>query len=263
MLADITLHPAFPKEEFDILQQQTTVGLLISTKTPEYLADREFRRQLYGDHPYARTVTGEVEDVRSIKIDDMKKWFETNVRPDNAVLYMAGDITLDKAVKLAEKHLGGWKAEGKFTPPTLTALPGQNATHIYLYDRPGSEQSQIRVGHLSIKRDSPDYASGRVLSNILGGGFNSRLNKAIRVEKGLTYGARGGIAARRFSGEFQISTFSKTATTADAVTTILEVVDKIQPRRPATPNWPTPRPTSRAPSPVSARRPIRSSTTCG
>jgi len=228
LLADITLNPVFPKDEFDILLQQTTVGLLISTKTPEYLADREFRRQLYGDHPYARTVSGEVEDVRTIKLDDMKQWWKTHVRPDNAVLYLAGDIKIDQAVKLAEKHIGGWKADGPFTPPTLAALPGQNATHIFLYDRPGSEQSQIRVGHLSIKRDHPEYAAGRVLSNILGGGFNSRLNKAIRIEKGLTYGARGGIAARRFAGEFQISTFSKTATTADAVNTILEVVDKMQ-----------------------------------
>jgi len=135
---------------------------------------------------------------------------------------------MDDAMRLAEKHLGSWKGEGKFTPPTLAALPGNNATHIYLYDRPGSEQSQIRVGHLSIKRDNPQYASGRVLSNILGGGFNSRLNKAVRVEKGLTYGARGGISARRFAGEFQMSTFSKTATTAEAVKTLLEVVDKIQ-----------------------------------
>lgn len=233
LLADIVLNPTFPKDEFDILSQQTTVGLLISTKTPEYLADREFRRQLYGDHPYARTVTGEVEDVRAIKIDDMKHWFTTHVRPDNAVLYFAGDITPDAAVKLAEKYLGGWKADGKFTPPSLASTPGQNATHIYLYDRPGSEQSQIRVGHLSIKRDNPDYASGRVLSNILGGGFNSRLNKAIRVDKGLTYGARGGISPRRFAGEFQISTFSKTASTAETLSTILEVVDEIQAGKPS------------------------------
>ena len=232
LLADLAQNPTFPKEEFDILSSQTLVGLVISTKTPEYLADREFRRRIYGEHPYARTVTGEVSDVRAIKIEDMKAWFTANVRPDNCVLYLAGDLDADKGFELAEKHLGGWKVEGKMSPPPLPSLSDTQNTHVFLYDRPGSEQSQIRVGHLSIQRTSPDYCKAKVMSNILGGGFNSRLNDAIRVKKGLTYGARGGINARRFAGEFQISTFTKTDKTGETVQAILDVVDKLQAENP-------------------------------
>ena len=97
-----------------------------------------------------------------------------------------------------------------------------------LYDRPGSEQSQIRVGHVSIGITDPSYSQAMVMSSILGGSFNSRLNKAIRVDKGLTYGARGGLSARRFAGEFQISTFSKTVSTADTIRTIIDVVKTMQ-----------------------------------
>jgi zinc protease len=232
LLADMARNPVFPKEEYNILSSQTLVGLAISTKTPEYLADREFRRRIYGDHPYARTETGEVSDVRAIKVDDMKEWFAANVRPDNCTLYLAGDIRSDAGFALAEKYLGDWSSEGELNLPSLPSLPEVNDTQILLYDRPGSEQSQIRVGHVSIGRTDPDYSKAMVMSSILGGSFNSRLNKAIRVDKGLTYGARGGLAARRFAGEFQISTFSKTVSTADTIQVILDVVKTMQDENP-------------------------------
>ena len=232
LLAEMACNPVFPKEEYNILSSQTLVGLAISTKTPEYLADREFRRRIYGDHPYARTVTGEVSDVRAIKVDDMKEWFAANVRPDNCTLYLAGDVTPDAGFALAEKYLGDWKSEGDLNLPVLPPMPEIKDTQILLYDRPGSEQSQIRVGHVSIGRTHPDYSKAMVMSSILGGSFNSRLNKAIRVDKGLTYGARGGLSAQRFAGEFQISTFSKTVSTADTIQVILDVVKTMQEENP-------------------------------
>ncbi len=228
LLRDVIENPTFPKDEFDIMQKQTRMGLLVSTKTPEYLAERELRRQLYGNHPYSRTTTGELEDLDKITIDAMKAWWAQHVRPENAVFYLAGDITPSDGFKLAEKYLASWKVEGKFTPPTIAAIPERSATHIYLYDRPGSVQSQIRVGHLSITRSDPMYFSSRVMANIFGGGFNSRLNKAIRVDKGLTYGARGGVEAKRFAGEFRVSTSTKTPTTADTIKEILSEIEKMR-----------------------------------
>ncbi|MCG8404305.1 MAG: insulinase family protein [Phycisphaerales bacterium] len=228
LMSDVIQNPTFPGEELNILTQQTRMGLLVSVKTPEYLADRQLRRRLYGDHPYSRTTTGELEDIDGIKAEDLKGWWSEHLRPENSILYVAGDITPPDGFKLAEKHLAKWKVKGAYEPPTLAQLPEVADTHIYLVDRPGSVQSQIRVGHLSVTRRDSDYFVSRVLGNILGGGFNSRLNKAIRVEKGLTYGARGGFNARRFAGQFVISTFTKTPTTAETVQTILDEVDKIQ-----------------------------------
>ncbi len=228
LLRDVVENPTFPKDEFDVFMKQTRMGLLVSTRTPEYLAERQLRKQLYGDHPYSRTTTGELEDLDNVTIDEMKAWWSQNIRPENAVFYLAGDITPSDGFKLAEKHLGSWKVEGKFTPPTIAKVPDRGPTHIYLYDRPGSVQSQIRVGHVGITRSDPMYFPSRVMANIFGGGFNSRLNKAIRVDKGLTYGARGGVNARRFAGEFSVSTFTKTPTTADTVKVILSEIDKMR-----------------------------------
>lgn len=234
LLTEVVQQPTFPKDEFDILQQQTRMGLMVSTKTPEYLADRAFRRQLYGDHPYARTATGELEDLGKVKVEDLKAWWAKNLRPDNAVMYVAGDITPAGAFKLIDKHLGDWKVAGALEASALANIPAKKATHIYIVDRPGSVQSQIRIGHIGIVRKSPLYFVSRVLSTIFGGSFNSRLNKAIRVEKGLTYGARGGLRPRRFAGQLLISTFTKTASTAEAIRTILDEIKKIQSDPPTT-----------------------------
>jgi len=228
LLADVVENPTFAKDELSLLKQQTRMGLLVSTKRPEYLADRELRRLMFGDHPYSRTATGELEDIDNVKIEDLKAWWAEHLRPDNAVMYVSGDIMPAKAFELVEKHLGDWKAEGEFEPSTPAKIPERKATHIYIVDKPGLTQCQIRLGHLGIMRKNSAYFTSRVLSSIFGGSFNSRLNKAIRVEKGLTYGANGTLRPRRFAGQLQISTFTKTASTAQTIQVILDEIKKIQ-----------------------------------
>ena len=73
-----------------------------------------------------------------------------------------------------------------------------------------------------------------MLTQIFGGSFGSRLNESLRVKKGLTYGANGGFRPSKFAGTFEIGTFSKTESTADAVRATLEEVQNLQ-SQPATP----------------------------
>ncbi len=228
LLAEVVRTPTFPDSELEILRQQTLLGLMIQARTPEYVADRELRQRLYGSHPYSRTPTGEPSDVQAISTDDLKKWWGTLVRPDSAVLYVAGDVSSAKAFEVARQKLGDWKVEGEKPAPKMASIPEPSATHIYLVDRAGSVQSQIRVGHLGITRKQPEYFTGLVLSQVFGGSYSSRLNKAIRIEKGLTYGASGGFSASRFAGTFRVSTFTKTPTTAETLKVILSEIDRMR-----------------------------------
>lgn len=232
LLAEVVLEPTFAEDEFKVMQQQQVMGLMISSKEPSYLADREFRKRLYGDHPYSRTATGEVEDVQRLKPAMAADWWKTFARPDQAVLYIAGDVKPEAAIELATKFLGGWKADGTAPQISMPTPPVPGKTHIFLMDRPGSVQSQIRVGHLGVTRDHPKYFATRVFNQIFGGAFDSRLNKAIRVEKGLTYGAGGGFSPQRFGGELRCSTFSKTPQTAETVKVLMEVVRGMQEKPP-------------------------------
>ena len=145
-----------------------------------------------------------------------------------ATLIFSGDIELDKAVELAEGALGAWKAEGPKPEFKLPEIPATGATHIVLVDRPGSVQSQIRVGAMGPTRRDPSYFTAAFVSGYFGGAFGSRLNEVIRVKKGLTYGAHGGFKPMRFAGQFNVTTFSKTETTAPAVQAVLEEITRLR-----------------------------------
>ena len=233
LLGEVALEPTFPKEEFKKLYKQTRTGLVIAGETPSYLANRELRRRLYGEHPYARNVTGEIEDLDRLKVADLKAWWRRFARPDTAVLIFAGDIDQTRAMELATKTFGEWKVPGERTEIKLPEPPKPSATHIYLVDRPGTPQAQIRLGQLGISRKHRRYFTTKVVNGYFGHGFASRLNKTIRVQKGLTYGIWGGYSASRFAGRFSISTFSKTASTGKAVRAVLEEIKRLKKEGPS------------------------------
>jgi zinc protease len=236
LLAEAALHPTFPAEEFEKLRKQVRASLAISENNPGYQAERELRRRLFGDHPYSREDTGTAADVDALKVDDLKGWWTTFARPDQAVLIFAGDVTPEHALELAQKAFGpdAWMAATPEPPKVaLPPLPDRSPTHIYLVDRPGSIQSELRVAQLSITRKSPLYFTTRMVDGYFGRGFGARLNKSLRVDKGLTYGISGGMSPMRMAGRFMISTFSKTDSTPQALRAILDEIKRLRVDKPS------------------------------
>ena len=228
LMAEAVLTPTFNEKEFTKLKAQSRAGLAVAEGTAEYAAEKALRKQLYDKHPYARTESGEMADLDALKVEELKPWWTQIARPDMATLIFSGDVELDQAVALAENALGTWKSEGAKPEFKLAEIPAPQATHIYLVDRPGSVQSQIRVGQLGLTRRDPKFFTSTVVSGYFGGAFGSRLNEVIRVKKGLTYGAHGGFSARRFAGDFHVSTFSKNETTAQAVQAVLDEIKRLR-----------------------------------
>ncbi len=227
LLAEVVRAPTMPVDEFKKLKRQARTGLVVSSRSPDYLADRQLRRQLFGEHPYSRSAGGELNDLDGLDRLAVQQWWEDNARPDVATLIFAGDIDIATAGPLARKLFADWSSSSESPEPTLPPVPERQKTHIYLVDHPGA-QSQIRVGQIGITRDDPGYFTSRVVSGYFGGAFSSRLNETIRVEKGLTYGARGGFYASKRAGRFLVSTFSKIATTAEAVEAIIAEIKRLQ-----------------------------------
>ncbi|MFH1615882.1 MAG: pitrilysin family protein [Planctomycetota bacterium] len=234
LLGEVVLQPTFSADEFSKLRNQILTSLAVSSTEPDYIAEREFRRRLYGKHPYSRTAVGEIEDVNALRVEDLKSWWEEAVEPGEAVLIFAGDIEHDRAMGLARKTFGSWPAKANHIIPRLPELSEPNNTTIYLVDKPDSTQSQIRTGQIGITRhEQPDYFVSRIVSNYFGWSFNSRLNRTIRVERGLTYGVWGGYTAKRFAGAFEAGTFSKTETTVQAVKAVLEEIERLRTVQPS------------------------------
>jgi zinc protease len=233
LLAEVVRSPTFPEAEFAKLRKQVLSALAIANREPATKADRELGKRLFGAHPYGRTVTGEPDDVQAVTVDDMKAWWQTAARPDQAVLLISGDVEPAAARRLAETAFGDWQVTGTVQTQRLPDPPAAGPTHIYLVDQPGAIQSQIRIAQRGPRRDDAEYPGYRVISDYFGGSFSSRLNEVIRVQKGLTYGARGGFMPARFDGRFLVSTFSKTESTAAAVKAALGEIARLRTEPPS------------------------------
>jgi len=229
LMAEVVQQPTFVQEEFDKLKKQILTSLKIASQQPRYLAEKQFRKVVYGEHPYSRTEAGSIENVEALCTADLKTWHAGFVRPEDATIILAGDITEEQAVALVKKYFGNWKAASGKPELELSPMPDPQETHIYIVDRPGSMQSEIRVGQPGITRHTPeDYFVSRIVSNYFGWAFNSRLNESIRVQKGLSYGASGGYNAKNLAGEIKAGTFTKNDTTAEAVQTVIDEIERLK-----------------------------------
>jgi zinc protease len=228
LMGEVVRRPTFPRAELGLLKKQREMELMYQEKEPGYRASSELWRRIFGDHPYARVSTGRRKDVGRIRRGDLVKWWTTFARPDAAVLYIAGDVPADRAFALAEQYFGGWTAVGPMPEVDVPPLPERRDTHIYLVGNRGAAQSEIRVGQTGVSLYDPDYYKADVFSQIFGGAFSSRLNKAIRIKGGRTYGARGGFSAGRFGGRFVSSTSTRTESTVETVRDMLAVIDSMR-----------------------------------
>lgn len=229
LLSEVVLEPTFDTGEFGKLLTQELTDLKINEQDPSFLATKYFDKELFGQFPYARTVEGSADDLAKLTPDDLKQWWAEFAHPKQATLIFAGDITKDQAVDLAKRYLGQWEATVAEPTVKLADIPKAAATEIYLVDRPGSAQAQIKVGQFGMTRhDQPDYFIGMVAGSYFGGSFHSRLNQSIRVERGLTYGAWGRFLPKARAGTFEISTFTKNESTAETIKVILEQIHEFQ-----------------------------------
>jgi zinc protease len=233
LLAEVVSAPKFDAKEFRTLRDQTATGMAIAEKTPAVMAERRFDRALWGSHPYGRPAEGTSEDLKGLAPEALREWWSTFVRPETSVLYLTGDIDPKGALALAERYLGAWEAEGEPLDVPLPDLEPPSGTRILLVDKPGAIQSEIIAGHEGITRRHPLFATGSVLSQVFGGAFSSRLNDVIRVQKGLTYGASGGLSSQRFGGQFRVRTFTKTPTTAETVQAVIDEVARMRTEPPS------------------------------
>ena len=229
LMAEAARRPVFPEEEFETLRRQRVSSLSVQESDPSQMAERELNARIFGDHPYARPATGRRADVEALTLDTVREWWRTFLRPDAAVLYVAGDIGPNEAFERAEAAFGDWKPSEEERPDVeLPSIPEPEETHIYLVDQPGAVQSHIQLGQTSITRGHPDYHFSRVYSQVYGGGPGGRLFQVVRAERGLTYGAYGLVIPHRFAGKFFTATFTETANTVETVEAVLEVLDSMR-----------------------------------
>lgn len=217
LLAEIVRRPAFPAEQVTRLRDEQLATILQRRKEPGALADDMAARVIFGsDVPYARPVIGVEDSVRTLDRDAVGDYYRDRYRPGGGALVLTGDIDSEQVRDLVARTFGGWDA-GAPAPPDFEVRPHVETTTVFVVDRPGAVQSEIRIGHVGVERHHPDYFPLRVFNTILGGSFTSRLNMNLREKHGFTYGARSRFSFRKRPGPFIVEAAVETDATARAV----------------------------------------------
>ncbi|MBK6426963.1 MAG: insulinase family protein [Blastocatellia bacterium] len=228
LLADVIMNPKFADEEIDRARTQTLSGLQVARSSAGSVANEVFDRVTFGKAPYGRPIGGTADTVNAIKRDDIVAFHKAQYVASNATLAIVGAVTAEEAFALAEKHFGAW---AKGTAPVVAAGPASVAgkRRVIILDKPDAAQTEIRVGLTGLSRGDADFYRASVANSIFGGApFSSRVESELRVKRGLTYGARSRLDARRNGGSFLIDTNTKTATTVEAVEVIFSEIDRMR-----------------------------------
>jgi zinc protease len=226
LMSDIVLHPAFSAEELDRQRQQLLSTLTVQYSDPEYLASLVFSRVVYGASPYGWPAEGTPEVVKKLQRDQLQKFHDAYYAPNQALLAFAGDITPEEGFTVAQKFFGTWQ-KVNVTPAAPASPAPFSGLHIWLVDKPDSQQTQIRVGKIGIRRADPDYIPLSVTNRIFGGGYNSRLNTEVRIKKGLTYGAFSSFNPHRYTGSLAAGTYTRTEATVEATKLVIDLIAKM------------------------------------
>ena len=219
IMADMSLRPTFPKEELERLRQQRLTTFVQTRDNPDALAALALSRVNYGPtHRFGTATVGTADAMRAFTTDDLRGFYTATFRPDNSALLIVGDVVLDKVLPLVESNFGAWKTAGPAKArTTLPTPPEQTKREIYLVDKPGAAQSQIRIGAIGVSRSTPDYFPLQVMNTILGGAFSSRLNLNLREKRGYTYGANSQFDMRLSAGPFVAGAGVQTDKTAESL----------------------------------------------
>ena len=193
--------PAFLESEFERLKSNAIQGALNNRKDAGYLASTAYRQLLNADNIASMPSSGNEESLTNISLDDVKAFYQQQVKPFGGQLIAVSDLgqaELTKSLSILED----W--EGKADDLNLSLPEGDGKMGvIYLVNKDDAAQSAIRIGKRSMTEDiTGEYYKSSLMNFALGGAFNSRINLNLREDKGYTYGARSYFNGGKLSGYY-------------------------------------------------------------
>ena len=238
LFSDIALRPSFPEDQLKRLKTQQIARISQEKSSPFGVGFRILPKLLYGEgHAYSGPFSGsgDEESVASITVDDLERYHQTWFKTSNATLIVSGDITLEELTPLAEKYLSSLPKGD--TPNKLITSPTANQESIvYILDRPDAEQSAVIAASMLPKYGFDGELPLQLANEVLGSGFNSRINLNLREDKGWSYGARSVISNTQAERPFIVYAPVQSDKTVESLTEIRNELTSITSNRPASQN---------------------------
>ena len=215
-MADGAMNPNFTESEFTDVKKRYIEGLKADEKSVEAAASRVSNILVYGkNNPFSEFDTP--AQIEKITLQDVKDYYNTYYKPNNAYLIVVGDISTKDVKALAEKNFNSWQT-GKLNIPAFPKVEEVTKTELNAINMPNAVQSVVSVSYpVQLTKKDPDYYAALIASSILGGDFNSKLNMNLREAHGWTYGARGGVSDSRYVGRFNTNATVRNEVTDSAI----------------------------------------------
>jgi len=226
LLADVTVNPSFPEQDFLRVQDQRKVSLLQQRDQPAMLASKAFGKLFWGNHPYGHWAGGTEESVARTTRADLRRFHEAHWRPGAAELVVVGDVDPATLRASLEKALAGWKGAEPALP--AAAEPPSSTRRALLIEKKGAPQTFLILGMPGISRSDPDFVPAQVLFQVLGGGSASRLFRDLREDKGYTYGMSARVSAQKMAGVSYLGGSVRADATGQAIRDLLAQVNALR-----------------------------------
>jgi zinc protease len=231
LAAEVATEPTFPAADVERLRDERMNDLLQARADPQRRADDRFVNTIYAaGTAYGRPSGGTEATVPGLDAAALAALHLRRLDPARMTLIVGGDLEAigEDVWSIAESRFGAWPANPAAESPVQPRVEAaRNERIVRVIHRPGSVQTEIRIGHVGLPRQIPDFHAVSVMSAILGGLSNSRLQRKLREEKGYTYDARAGFDMRRGPGPFAVRSAVNTDVTVPAIVDLLAELDKM------------------------------------
>jgi zinc protease len=228
VIKEMIVNPVFPDDEVQRRKQRWIAELDQAKESPRSVIGSYFNRHIFGDAPYGNPVRGTKAGIEGITVDKVKDFYKTNYHPESSAIAVVGDFNSSEMKNLLQKHFGSWKNENTkmIMDVRMITAPFEDAS-VYLINKDNAFETTFLIGGYGIKMSNPEQTQLDVINTILGGRFTSWLNDELRVNAGLTYGARSNFAKYKNAGTFYMFTFTQTRNTEAALDLALKTYNRL------------------------------------
>ncbi|HJW98999.1 MAG TPA: pitrilysin family protein [Terriglobales bacterium] len=222
---DVLEHPVFLEEKIALTKRRLETAIARRNDEIDSIANREAAKLGYGkDSPYGREI--EYWTVAAVTRQDLLDWHTRHFAANNIIFGIVGDFDSKQMESRLRQAFGSLPKATPYDPPKIPVVgpkPG-----VYLAEKTDVNQSEIAMIGVGIRRDNPDYFAVRVMNEIFGGGFSSRLFKNLRSKQALAYSVGGGIGAGyNHPGLIDISMGTKSGSTAKAIAGLYQQIQDL------------------------------------
>ena len=229
IFVDVITNPTFPLEEFDKRKKRWLIELEQAKESPRKVIGRYFDKLIFGSNVYGNPVSGSESSINELTRDDLQGFFGMHYRISKLGIAVVGDISTSE---MKNKIEGMFPNNPSLEPLNLTTNVNKEIkpfekSNVLLVDKDDSRETTFLIGGYGVPWNNKDITRIQVINTILGGRFTSWLNDELRVNAGLTYGARSRFLSYKNAGTFYMSSFTATETTIEAIDLALEVLDRL------------------------------------